>query len=86
MSETVTLTVTTEDKFSDNNQSNLYEDDLYFVSQMFEENWMPKDTTVEKGDDTVYDVPLRRKAKQWFSSLLQTREPEHAKSSLSYLS
>ncbi len=36
------------------------------ISQMIEENWMPKDTTIDYNDDTVFDVPLHRyyKAKQ----------------------
>ncbi len=59
MPEMTTLTVTAEDKFRDNNQSNLYEDDLYFVSQMYEENWMPKDTVIDYNDGTVYDGPLQ---------------------------
>lgn len=42
------------------NQINLYEDDLYFVSQMFDEDWSPRDTVIEYQDGTVADVPLRR--------------------------
>lgn len=38
----------------------LYEDDLYFVSQMFEEGWTPRDTIIDYDDGTVGDVALRR--------------------------
>lgn len=38
----------------------LYEDDLYFISQMFEENWVPRDTVIDFTEGTVADVPLRR--------------------------
>ncbi|KAF8859195.1 hypothetical protein BDZ45DRAFT_367421 [Acephala macrosclerotiorum] len=37
-----------------------YEDDLYFVSQMFEEEWTPRDTPIEFGDETISGVPLKQ--------------------------
>ena len=47
------LTNTIEDKIRENNENNLYEDDLYFVAQMFEENWMPRDTEIDYNDETI---------------------------------
>jgi hypothetical protein len=55
-----TLINTTENKIRVANQIGLYEDDVYFVSQMFEEDWTPKDTMIDYDEDTVADVPLRR--------------------------
>jgi len=37
----------------------LYEDELYFVAQMFEEDWAPRDTTIDFDDGTVKNVPLK---------------------------
>jgi hypothetical protein len=37
----------------------MYEDELYFISQMFEENWQPRDSAIEFDDGTINDVPLR---------------------------
>jgi hypothetical protein len=53
------LTNTIEDKIRRNNEDNLYEDDLYFVAQMFEENWMPRDTEIDYSDETVTGEPLK---------------------------
>lgn len=55
-----TLINTTEDWIRRANQIDLYEDDLYFVSQMFEEDWTPRDTVIDYDGGTVADVPLRR--------------------------
>lgn len=55
-----TLINMTEDKIRIANQNGLYEDDLYFVSQMFEEDWTPRDTVIDYDGGTVADVPLRR--------------------------
>jgi len=33
---------------------------LYFVSQMFEKDWAPRDTIIDFNDDTVAGVPLQR--------------------------
>jgi hypothetical protein len=54
------LTNTIEDKIRVANQIGLYEDDLYFVSQMFEEDWMPRDTVIDYSDETISGVPLKR--------------------------
>jgi hypothetical protein len=55
-----TLINTTEDKIRVANQIGLYEDDLYFVSQIFEGDWTPRDTVIDYDGGTVADVPLRR--------------------------
>ena len=49
-----------EDRFRRTWEHELYEDDFYFVSQMFEDEWMPRDTVIEYGDETVAGVPLPR--------------------------
>ncbi|KAN0095460.1 hypothetical protein V8E51_016171 [Hyaloscypha variabilis] len=49
-----------QDKFRRNWEHELYEDDFYFVSQMFEDEWMPRDTVIDYGDETVAGVPLPR--------------------------
>ncbi|KAG9233443.1 hypothetical protein BJ875DRAFT_378620 [Amylocarpus encephaloides] len=38
----------------------LYEDDLYFLSQMFEEDWMPRDSVIDYSDETITRAPLKR--------------------------
>ena len=53
------LTNTIENKIRIINKINLYEDDLYFVSQMFEENWTPRDTIIDYSDETVSGEPLK---------------------------
>ena len=53
------LTNTIEDKIRMNNKYNLYEDDLYFVSQMFEEIWTPRDTIIDYTDETILGEPLK---------------------------
>jgi hypothetical protein len=40
----------------------LYEHELYFISQMFEENWQPRETTIDYVDGTVSNVGLKRYA------------------------
>jgi hypothetical protein len=45
-----------EDKFHRLWEHGLYEDDLYFVSQMFEEDWMPRDTIIDYDDGTIYGM------------------------------
>jgi hypothetical protein len=54
------LTSGSEDRFRRTWEHELYEDDFYFVSQMFEDEWMPRDTVIEYGDETVAGVPLPR--------------------------
>jgi hypothetical protein len=53
------LTNTIEEKIRTIHELNLYEDDLYFVSQMFEENWTPRDTIIDYSNDTVSGEPLK---------------------------
>jgi hypothetical protein len=53
------LTNTIEDKIRITHKFNLYEDDLYFVSQMFEENWTPRDTIIDYTDETILGEPLK---------------------------
>jgi hypothetical protein len=43
---------------------NLYEDELYFIAQMFEESWQPRDTTIDNTPGTVNDVGLKKYAGQ----------------------
>jgi hypothetical protein len=50
---------TIEDKIRITHELNLYEDDLYFVSQMFEENWTPRDTIIDYTDETILGEPLK---------------------------
>jgi len=49
-----------EDRIEDVNKFKLYEDDLYFVAQMHEKNWSPRDTEIDFTEGTVGDVPLKR--------------------------
>ena len=34
-----------------NNEQNLYEHELYFIAQMFDEKWLPRDTAVDDTED-----------------------------------
>jgi hypothetical protein len=54
------LTNSTAEKIRRTNDNGLYEDDLYFVAQMFEKDWTPRDTEIDFDDRTVGDVPLRK--------------------------
>jgi hypothetical protein len=54
------LMIMTGDKIRSNNELSLYEDDLYFVGQMFEDDWMPRDTVIDYGDETIGGVPLKQ--------------------------
>jgi len=54
------LTDMTEARFRRTWENELYEDDFYFVSQMFEDEWMPRDTNIEYNDETISGVPLPR--------------------------
>jgi len=49
-----------EDVIKINREMDLYEHELYFVSQMFEESWQPKETIIDRTDGTVNDVGLKR--------------------------
>ena len=50
----------TEARFRRTWENEIYEDDFYFVSQMFEDEWMPRDTIIEYNDETISGVPLPR--------------------------
>ncbi|KAK0736477.1 hypothetical protein B0T21DRAFT_288897 [Apiosordaria backusii] len=43
-----------------NNEFDIYEHELYFISQIFEENWQPRDTVIDRMDGTINDVGLQR--------------------------
>ncbi|KAK0121805.1 hypothetical protein ONS95_010088 [Cadophora gregata] len=49
-----------EDQIRDINKFHYYEDDLYFVAQMHERNWTPRDTKIDYTEGTVADVPLKK--------------------------
>jgi len=37
----------------------LYEDEMYFISQMYEDGWQPRDSVIDFDEGTINDVPLR---------------------------
>ncbi|KXX82675.1 Cutinase transcription factor 1 beta [Madurella mycetomatis] len=45
-----------------NKEHDLYEHELYFISQMFEENWQPRDTAIDYAEGTVNNVGLKQYA------------------------
>jgi hypothetical protein len=47
-----------EDEFRTAKDIGLYEDELYFISQMYEDDWQPRDSVIDFDDGTVNDVPL----------------------------
>ncbi|KAH7412815.1 hypothetical protein BKA64DRAFT_568269 [Cadophora sp. MPI-SDFR-AT-0126] len=49
-----------EEQIRDVNKFDIYEDDLYFVAQMHEKNWTPRDTKIDYTEGTIADVPLKR--------------------------
>jgi hypothetical protein len=53
------LTNTLGNQFRRIHATDLYEDDLYFVSQMFDKKWAPKDTPIDYSDETVTGEPLK---------------------------
>ncbi|KAI1121871.1 hypothetical protein F5Y10DRAFT_255370 [Nemania abortiva] len=38
----------------------LYEHEMFFVSQMFERDWSPRDTDIDYTDGTINDAPLKK--------------------------
>ncbi|KAH6839427.1 hypothetical protein B0I37DRAFT_316278 [Chaetomium sp. MPI-CAGE-AT-0009] len=46
------------DVIKTNRDNDLYEHELYFVSQMLEDNWQPRDTAIEYTEGTVNNVGL----------------------------
>lgn len=53
------LFIDVEDVIKTNRENDLYEHELYFLSQMFEDNWQPKDTVIEHTEGTVNNVGLK---------------------------
>jgi hypothetical protein len=51
------------------NEDGIYEHPLYWVAQMFEKNWSPRDTVIDYDDGTINDVPLRK----WYGDRGNTR-------------
>ena len=47
------------DRFQKAKENNLYEDELYFISQMFEDDWQPRESVIDFDDGTINNVPLR---------------------------
>ncbi|KAK2772710.1 hypothetical protein FQN53_004457 [Emmonsiellopsis sp. PD_33] len=58
--ETKNMVKEREDIFKTTKDITLYEDDMYFVAQMFEDSWTPRDTVIDYDDGTVNDVPLSK--------------------------
>ena len=48
MIRTIELVRLKEDDFRAIKDYELYEDELYFISQMFEKDWMPRDSYVSR--------------------------------------
>jgi hypothetical protein len=38
----------------------LFEDELYYIAQMFEDDWNPRSTKMDVAIETVNNVPLRK--------------------------
>jgi hypothetical protein len=51
-----------EDVVKTNRDNDLYEHELYFLSQMFEDNWQPRDTAIDHTEGTVNNVGLKKYA------------------------
>jgi hypothetical protein len=45
--------------FKTNKDQTLYEHEMYFVAQMFEENWQPRETVVDFDEGTINNVGLK---------------------------
>lgn len=45
-----------------NKETELYEHELYFIAQMFEETWQPRDTVIDRTEGTVNNVGLKKYA------------------------
>jgi hypothetical protein len=50
---------TSETRMKTAMDNDLYEDELYFISQIFEENWQPRGSVIDFDEGTIYDVKLR---------------------------
>jgi hypothetical protein len=51
--------LSTAERFRLNKELELCEDELYFVAQMFEDDWKPFSPKVDYVDGTVNNAPLR---------------------------
>lgn len=49
-----------ESTFEINRNMEMYEHELYFIAQMFEDNWQPRDTVIDRTEGTVNNVGLKR--------------------------
>jgi hypothetical protein len=49
----------TGDQFRVASEISLYEDELYFISQMYEDDWQPRESVIDFDDGTINGVPLR---------------------------
>ena len=47
------------DRFRTAKEISLYEDDIYFISQMYEDGWQPRDSVIDFDEGTINNVPLR---------------------------
>jgi hypothetical protein len=47
------------DRFQKAKDMCIYEDELYFISQMYEEDWQPRESVIDFDDGTINNVPLR---------------------------
>lgn len=41
-------------------EADLYENDLYFVSQMFEDNWQPREMKIDYDCGTIHGGPVKK--------------------------
>ena len=46
--------------FKEMKDNELYENRMYFIAQMYEEKWTPRDTKVEFDDGTVYGGAIKK--------------------------
>jgi hypothetical protein len=47
-------------KFRTAKEEWLYEDELFFIAQMFEDDWTPQNSVIDFDDGTINNVPLRQ--------------------------
>jgi len=47
-----------------NREQELYEHELYFIAQMFEKSWQPRDSVIDRTEGTVNNVGLKKYAGQ----------------------
>ena len=51
--------LSTEDVIKTNSKLDLYEHELYFIAQMFQENWQPQDTIIDYTEGTINNVGMK---------------------------